>query len=161
MATFNDRTNQNLWDDQWDVLVVPVNCVGAMGAGLAQQAAQRVPGLLGHYRKECNKGNLKPGYVVPVTIEGKIYLLAATKGNWRHTALWPDVVRCIDMVSSQMASLSACSSEVLRVACPPLGAGLGNVGIRMQHSHKVRPDEVRRAIKNKLAWVSGIEVLYY
>ena len=45
----------NIFDSGADVLTVPVNCVGVMGAGLAKQFKQRFPGLNSDYQAWCEQ----------------------------------------------------------------------------------------------------------
>ncbi len=42
-------------------LVVPVNCIGVAGKGLAKEFGQRYPLFLAQYQRQCAMGALIPG----------------------------------------------------------------------------------------------------
>lgn len=54
-------SNGDLFAPGFDAVVIPVNCVGAMGAGLAREAARRWPGVEAPYKAACSKGWMAPG----------------------------------------------------------------------------------------------------
>lgn len=77
----------DIWTDDADVLVVPVNCVGVLGAGLAREAKRRFPTLEPVYRALCRHASFRPGGLV-VLEAGEYRLprsvaLATTKDHWR------------------------------------------------------------------------------
>lgn len=86
MARFTSLIGLDIWETPADVRVIPVNTVGVMGRGLAKQAADRVPGLLEAYRKQCQDG-FKVGEVVSYQHgenDQLTYVLFPSKSDWRE-----------------------------------------------------------------------------
>lgn len=75
----------NILDSSCEAIVIPVNCVGVMGKGLALQAKERYPEACLRYFYYCQQGLLFPGGVVADLRgnEGKFLLHVATKYHWR------------------------------------------------------------------------------
>jgi len=55
-------TRGDIFESDAQVIVCPVNCVGAMGRGLALTFRERIPGLYEQFRDLCHRG-LQPGGV--------------------------------------------------------------------------------------------------
>jgi O-acetyl-ADP-ribose deacetylase (regulator of RNase III) len=71
-----------LADESADYLVIPVNCVGKPGMGLAKQWAEQAPEIaLRNYYSICRDGKLHPGDVI-FPADDSTYILAATKDHW-------------------------------------------------------------------------------
>ena len=90
--------------------VVPVNCVGVMGAGVAKQAAMRYPGLLAAYRSHlaelrAGKSVYLPEYQV---------VLFPTKYDWRDGS-------DLGLIASAARSMPCLA------VLPRVGAGLGRL----------------------------------
>lgn len=68
------------------VLVIPVNCLGAMGKGLAEVAAKRWLPLQSFYKRLCTERRILPGTVTHFCGHAArpCVELAATKDDWRH-----------------------------------------------------------------------------
>lgn len=68
-----------------DAFVIPVNCVGVMGAGLALQFRRRFPEGFVPYREACDRGELRPGEVMYYWRQGweKEVIFFPTKDDWR------------------------------------------------------------------------------
>ena len=48
-------TSKNIFDSDKDMIVCPVNCLGAMGKGLALQFKKNFPDMFEHYRQICKQ----------------------------------------------------------------------------------------------------------
>ena len=57
-ATPEPRRGDLLQATDLDAVVNPVNCVGVMGKGLAQQFKRRYPAILDPHRTACQNGEL-------------------------------------------------------------------------------------------------------
>lgn len=84
--------NQSIFDTNVKAYVNTINCVGAMGAGIALEFKKRYPKMFEHYKEQCSHHAIRPGdcYVYP---DGNYYLLGlAVKDDWRHwsTLEWLD-----------------------------------------------------------------------
>lgn len=55
----------DIFEQTAQAYVNPVNCIGVMGAGLAEQFADRTNRLLEQYKAECKIGMYQPGTVIP------------------------------------------------------------------------------------------------
>ena len=63
--------------------VVTVNCVGAMGRGIALACRERFPSLYNDYRQKCRKEQIVIGEVYCYPEEGVILLPTKTHFRWR------------------------------------------------------------------------------
>lgn len=64
-------------------IVNTVNCVGAMGKGIALDFKLRYPEMFKEYQKICFKHLLKPGQILPYTKSTPIILNFAIKDDWK------------------------------------------------------------------------------
>lgn len=105
-----------------DAVVIPVNCVGVMGAGAARVAARRWgPQLVESYKLACADG-MSPGRVWAWRARDRWVLLAPTKRHWRNHSNFRDVEATVHALSHRVAELGC-----RVVACPALGCGLGGL----------------------------------
>lgn len=74
----------DLFNTPCQIATVTVNCVGAMGKGIALGAKLKYPDIINEYRKHCYSGALVPGKLMFYPIgQGKKLLLFPTKMDWR------------------------------------------------------------------------------
>lgn len=67
--------------------IVTVNCIGAMGRGIALGAKLLYPDIMQNYRKHCFNGNLVPGKLMFYHLSrGNRLLLFPTKKDWRDNS---------------------------------------------------------------------------
>ena len=111
----------NIFDDP-GIVVIPVNTVGVMGAGLAKQAKKRYPLVEGAYRSALQAGFLVIGKVFPVYLPEKSLLLLPTKKHWRNPSE-------LEYVKQGLMSLTRfmLREPFKRIAVPKLGCGLGGL----------------------------------
>ncbi|WBF04843.1 hypothetical protein [Erwinia phage vB_Ea277G] len=84
MAIIRKLKNQNIWDTDKECIMITVNCVGAMGAGIAKDCRDNYPELYEKYRKWCRAGMFKIGMLYSERMsDGKIILLFPTKVDWK------------------------------------------------------------------------------
>lgn len=101
-------------------LVNTVNCVGAMGRGIALEFKQRYPDLYTHYRSVCERGLLRPGMILPYTGADQLILNFAVKDDWRQPSSHVWVEDCLERFVLNYERLGISS-----VALPRLGAENG------------------------------------
>ncbi|EGH2802982.1 hypothetical protein ID964_004513 [Salmonella enterica] len=97
--------------------VVTINCVGAMGRGIALACRERYPTLYQDYRKRCRENEIRIGnvYVYP---DEKCILLP-TKTHWRLKSQ-------VSYVTAGITALADCVENLdSSVAIPPLGMANG------------------------------------
>lgn len=115
----------DIWSSSCTSIVVTTNSVGAMGAGLAKQAAQRYPQLVRQHRALCNSakpGELHAVFVEPVSASRNIILLP-TKLDWRNPSR-------VEYIEAGLQWLVGWSSNLGSIALPPLGCGLGGLNFQ-------------------------------
>lgn len=100
--------------------VIPVNCAGAMGRGLAKQCADRYTHVYSLYRDALFRGDLRVGK--PVLVDGGQFCLFATKNHWKY----PSKLEWIEdgLRSFRDELINDCVKPILM---PPLGCGLGGL----------------------------------
>ena len=108
-----------------EAIVIPVNTVGALGAGLALKARLRYPEIEVPYRSACTLGELKPGTCIAIPLanrQHKYAIMFPTKLEWKHQSR----MTYIDTGLTSLAALLA-QYEITSVAIPALGCGLGGL----------------------------------
>lgn len=102
-----------------------VNCVGAMGAGVARLVRQRWPQMFEPYRQACVARTLRPGDVLPMQTGEEpirwVYHLA-TQGR-----PGPDARLEWIRQSAQQAAVHARQHGIERIAIPQIGCGIGGL----------------------------------
>jgi O-acetyl-ADP-ribose deacetylase (regulator of RNase III) len=119
------RVRGNLLAADVEALVNAVNCVGAMGKGLAAQFKTQFPDVFQAYARACEVGEVEPGRMHVVEtglVSPRLVINFPTKRHWRDRSLLEDVD----------AGLAALVREVKirairSIAVPALGCGLGGL----------------------------------
>lgn len=116
----------NLFQDDAEAYVNPVNTAGVMGKGLALQFKKAFPEMVKSYEEACRTGELHPGkmhvYDRGVNAKPRFIINFPTKRHWRDKSRLEDI----------QGGLAALVEEVRRrrissIALPPLGCGLGGL----------------------------------
>jgi O-acetyl-ADP-ribose deacetylase (regulator of RNase III) len=102
----------NILSSQAHAIVIPVNCVGVMGAGLARQFKEKYPELFVRYYNECMQGKLKEGECTSI----------ATYIKWKNDSTVEGVRNCIENILKEVEK-----HQVSSVAIPAIGCGLGGL----------------------------------
>lgn len=119
------KTSGSIFDERVDALVNPVNCVGAMGAGLALQFKRAFPANYRAYAAACRNGGVKTGEMF-VFETGAMFpahiINFPTENHYRDKSR-------VEYIESGLAALAG---EIERraiesVAIPALGCGLGGL----------------------------------
>lgn len=119
---------QDILDDDAQAIVIPVNCVGVMGAGLALQAKERYEHLFTNYKSYCGIGMMSPGGIFGMqakdlaTGKRKIIICLATKNHWRDPSR-------IEWIHAGLNNLKKYLDKfrIMSLATPLLGSGLGRL----------------------------------
>lgn len=98
-------------------IVIPTNCLGVMGKGLALQAKERYPGLEDKYKEFCKSCE---GFEIPPICFNDFpdVVLVPTKKHWREDS-------DISFVSKSIHNLAKLTGGPF--ALPRLGCGLGKL----------------------------------
>lgn len=98
-------------------VVNTVNCVGAMGKGIALDFKLRFPEMFKEYQQICFRHLLKPGQILPYTKSKPIILNFAIKDDWKDPSRveWIEetlqslLIITIQWVLLQLHSLDGCN----------------------------------------------------
>jgi len=74
----------NIFNSKAMSIVNTVNCVGAMGKGIALEFKLRFPEMFKEYQKICFQKQLSPGQVLPYRKSSPWILNFAIKDNWKY-----------------------------------------------------------------------------
>ena len=118
----------SVFDHGCEAIVNPVNCVGAMGAGLALKFKKRFPDNFKIYADYCRKGEMKTGRVLMVSNRDRPPAWIAnfpTKDHWRDPSR-------MEWIKDGLLDLRFRIDErgIKSVALPALGCGLGGLNWR-------------------------------
>jgi O-acetyl-ADP-ribose deacetylase (regulator of RNase III) len=122
VATFVE-VQGDILQSELQVIINPVNCVGAMGRGLAKQVKDKYPGVYREYVNVCKYIGLKPGeaHCRPLT-ETQWVFNVPTKRHWRDKSKIDDVEKGLIGIVDNMRKLGFTT-----VAVPALGCGEGGL----------------------------------
>ena len=112
----------NLFNSNAMAIVNTVNCVGAMGKGIALDFKLRYPEMFKEYQKICFKHILKPGQILPYTKSTPIILNFAIKDDWKD----PSRVEWIEQTLQKFVD-NYHSMGITYVAFPWMGAMNGGL----------------------------------
>lgn len=124
------KEGKDIWDNESGMFLIPVNCVGVMGCGLAKDCKERFPHVFHSYRKLCRSGDFTLETLKMYLIKDNYaILLIPTKYDWRNPSR-------LDWVENAIKKLGSCMerSPIDTIHVPPLGCGAGGLDI-----DKVRP----------------------
>lgn len=143
------KTDGSIFDEQTDALVNPVNCVGAMGAGLALQFKKRFAANYEAYTVACEQGRVKTGgmfvFETGVLFPKRIVNFP-TENHYR------DKSRMEYIESGLVALVKEVEKRAIEsIAIPALGCGLGGLDWR----------EVKPLITEVFEGVNGVEAVVF
>ena len=121
----------DILQDKADIVVCPVNCVGIMVAGLAEQFAGKYPGLERNYRYQLANSYLRIGHPVISSTVTMCYpheavLIFPTKEHWDNDSRLEWIFRGLGNLYPVLSSFRPNREEV-SIAMPALGCGLGHL----------------------------------
>lgn len=123
--------NSDIFHSQFDSSwrVCPVNTVGVMGAGLAKQFKNKIPGLFEYYRKQCEERTFKN--VLTFRIEYSHFkkdcvVLFATKRHWANPSRYAYIKDSLDDLKELCLS-NKVIYEFQTLVFPEVGCGLGGL----------------------------------
>lgn len=127
----------DIFTEQVEALVNAVNCVGAMGRGIALQFKRRFPENFGAYAALCERGGLRPGrvFVFERRIAGpkpfpRYIINFPTKRHWRDKSRMADIEAGFASLVEEIRL-----RNIRSIAIPALGAGLGGLSWEEVRDH--------------------------
>lgn len=150
---FVECEGADIFKQDADILVNPVNCVGVMGKGLALDVKNRYPENFKAYALACKKKEVRLGemhifknYIFYESPHPKWIVNFPTKDDWRNESDIRAVTSgLIDLVSGLKRV------NVNSISIPALGCGLG----RLDYT------EVKKEIKDAFASLKGSNLIVY
>lgn len=112
----------NIFNTKAMAVVNTVNCVGAMGKGIALDFKLRYPEMFKEYQQICFRHMLHPGQILPYTKSKPIILNFAIKDEWKD----PSRVEWIEETLQKFVS-NYKSMGITSVAFPWMGAMNGGI----------------------------------
>lgn len=112
----------NLFNSKAMAIVNTVNCVGAMGKGIALDFKLRYPEMFKEYQRICFQHLLKPGQILPYKKSNPIILNFAIKDDWKD----PSKVEWIEETLQKFVN-NYKSLNITSVAFPWMGAMNGGL----------------------------------
>lgn len=131
--------DKDIFQSGAQVLVNPVNCVGAMGKGLALSFKQKFPAVNTAYVVDCNNGRYKPGDCRLYYADNGVWIAnIASKDHWKNPSQKEWVIQGVQNLFREMHRLEGFGKDDVfhSVAIPKIGCGLGGLNW----------DEIRPAI---------------
>lgn len=113
----------NLFASSAQTLVNTVNCIGAMGKGIALEFKKRYPDMYKRYKQLCNENKIHIGTLwLYKANDGKWILNFPTKDDWRNPSDIDYIVRGLDKFISAYKKRGITS-----IAFPMLGCNNGGL----------------------------------
>ena len=121
MATFSEHRG-DIFSSEAQSIVVTVNTVGIMGAGIALEARLRWPRVFEDYVRECESGVIRAGRPTLHSAGRFDVILFPTKIDWKH----PSSLRLVEQGLEGLVRLTG-KRELQSVAMPHLGCSHGGL----------------------------------
>jgi O-acetyl-ADP-ribose deacetylase (regulator of RNase III) len=116
-------TKGDMFETEADIRVNTVNCVGAMGAGVALAFKRRYPEMFKVYQEDCKSGKVRPGEMhIWRSLAGDWIINFPTKRDWRDPSRYEDIESGLIALRKYLSQQGAVS-----VALPALGCGNGGL----------------------------------
>lgn len=133
-----------------EALVNTVNCVGAMGRGIALQFRKAFPDNFRAYAEACRRGEIRPGRMFVFETDRltnpRYIVNFPTKRHWRGGSRMEDIEAGLDALAAAIRERG-----IRSIAVPPLGSGLGGLAW----------SEVRPRIETALRGFNDLRVVVF
>jgi O-acetyl-ADP-ribose deacetylase (regulator of RNase III)/uncharacterized phage-like protein YoqJ len=129
-----------------EAIVNTVNCVGAMGRGIALEFKKRYPDLYRAYREACARKEIQPGHVWVYQAKDRIIFNAAVKDDWRDASRIVWVESCLKEIIELCRTM-----KVKSVALPWMGAMNGWIPV----------EQIQASTRRILSNISDIDISVY
>ena len=133
-----------------EALVNTVNCVGAMGRGIALQFKRSFPGNFQAYAAACKRSEVQLGrmfvYETDQLDNPRLIINFPTKWHWRGKSRIEDIEAGLQALTETVHKY-----RLQSIAIPPLGSGLGGLNW----------DEVEKRIKTAMASLRNVHIIIF
>ena len=128
--------NKTVFNSNCDGLVNTVNCVGAMGAGLALEFSLRYPEMKKKYEDDCKSKRVKIGEIITYKEKDCLIVGFPTKLHWKYPSELKWISDGLDYMARHYKEWN-----IRSIAIPPLGCSNGGLNFEL---------EVKPLIESKL-----------
>lgn len=118
--------NGNIFNTKAMAIVNTVNCIGAMGKGIALEYKLRYPEMFEEYQKICEKHLLKPGQILPYRKNKPYILNFAIKDDWHQPSKVEWITSTLIKFSNSYENMGITS-----IAFPWMGAMNGGIPLEI------------------------------
>ena len=119
-------TKGDIFRQNAEALVNPVNCVGIMGKGLALKFKIAYPSNFNQYLTACRNAAISPSrplvHTRPAGSTPRYIINLATKRHWRDSSILSDLDKAIKALARTIALY-----QISSIAIPAIGSGLGGL----------------------------------
>ena len=136
----------NIFNSSAEALVNTVNCVGAMGKGIALEFRRRFPTMFEEYQQLCERHLMRPGQIWPCKRSKPMVLNFAIKNDWHFPSRVEWIQECLTKFVANRDRLGITS-----VAFPWMGAMNGGIPI----------DTIKALMRQHLEDIPGLDVEVY
>lgn len=113
----------DMFEDDSDVRVNTVNCVGVMGKGVALAFRNKYPKMFLEYKQACKNGSIRPGKLQVWKGDDHAWVVNfPTKRHWRDKSRYSDIADGLKALREYLMSLGH-----VKVSIPALGCGHGGL----------------------------------
>lgn len=126
----------DIFETTCDIIVIPVNCVGVLGKGLAKQFSKRATEYVRmSYKLMCHhflngRRSFVPGKVLPARLpqDDHLYFLLATKDHWKFPSQIEWIAEGLNNLRHELLQMSLKNyNRFFSIAIPPIGCGCGGL----------------------------------
>lgn len=128
-----------------EAIVIPVNCVGVAGAGIALEARKRFPEWYRQYGSDCTSGRLTIGSITFCAYYNQFLFNFPAKDHWKLPSRYEYIEKTMPELRKKVEYIG-----VKSLALPAVGCGLGGLNFN-----------VIRALAEKTFQDSSVDVLFY
>ncbi|MBE0522357.1 MAG: macro domain-containing protein [Candidatus Methanoperedenaceae archaeon] len=136
----------DIFTTEAEAIVNTVNCVGAMGRGIALEFKKRYPDLYAAYRQACARKEIKPGHVWVYQAKDRIIFNAAVKDDWRNASRIVWIESCLNELIGLCRSMN-----VQSIALPWMGAMNGWIPV----------EQVKATTRRIMSGITDIDITVY
>lgn len=119
--------NKTVFNSNCEGLVNTVNCVGAMGAGLALEFALRYPNVEIQYEEDCKNKKVKTGEILVYKEKDCLVINFPTKFHWKYPSEIKWISEGLDYMVKHYKDWN-----IKSIAIPPLGCSNGGLNFEKQ-----------------------------
>ena len=112
----------NILNSLQECIVIPVNCVGVMGAGLALLARHKWPEMAKSYAYACACNQVRVGHIWTYKDDNNTIICFPTKEHWRNPSQMSFIVSGLVSLNTFITVYRPNS-----IAIPKLGCGHGGL----------------------------------